>query len=355
MSHRMLASTPGSPTRQPRWGGTAALAVVALLFAQTSVVGQAPSPATKATTAGKAWTAPRTADGKPDLQGIWSNGTLTPFERPKGLGAKEFYTDQEYAELMKRVRQGDVGEEGDLGAARENALRYDLSLYGFDLTKARFASNRRTSLIVGPEGVVPPMLPEATKRNADRAAKNKGHEFDSHENRPLQERCVIMGQERLPMIPGVNDNNLLQIMQAPGSVAMLHETNHHTRVIPTDGRPHIPQSIRQWQGDSVGRWEGDTLVVDTTNFSGVAANFRGSGEKLHLVERFTRISDETLIYAFTVEDPTTWAKPWSVEIPMTRNPGPVYEWACHEGNNMIVNILRGARVADEEAAKKTAK
>lgn len=329
--------------------------VVVLVFAQAPAVGQAPSSAARSTTAGKPWTPPRTAHGDPDLQGIWSNATLTPFERPKGLGAKEFYTEQEFAELMKRVRQGDVGEEADLGAAREQVLRYDLSLYGFDITKARFASNRRTSLIVGPEGVVPPMLPAAITRNADRAAKNKGHEFDSYENRPLQERCILMGQERIPMVPGVNDNNLLQIVQAPGSVAMLHETNHHTRVIPTDGRPHISQHIRQWQGDSVGRWEGTTLVVDTTNFTALTANFRGSSEKLHLVERFTRVSAETLMYQFTVDDPATWARPWSVEIPMMKTQGPVYEWACHEGNTMISNILRGARVAEEEAARKTAK
>ena len=136
---------------------------------------------------------------------------------------------------------------------------------------------------------------------------------------------------------------------------MLHEINHHTRVIPTDGRPHISQSIRQWQGDSVGRWEGNTLVVDTTNFTGMTANFRGSGEKLHLVERFTRVSDETLIYQFTVEDPTTWAKPWTAEIPMTKSQGPIYEFACHEGNTMITSILRGARVEEGDAAQKTAK
>ena len=157
------------------------------------------------------------------------------------------------------------------------------------------------------------------------------------------------------MIPAVNDNNLLQIVQGPGWVAMLHEQNHHTRVIPTDGRPHIPQRIRQWQGDSVGRWEGNTLVVDTTNFTDLVPNFRGSSEKLHLVERFTRLSDDAVVYQFTVEDPSTWARPWSAEIPMTKTEGPVYEWACHEGNTMIANILRGARVAEEEAAKKTAK
>jgi hypothetical protein len=342
MSHRLLAST-------------ASLAVVVLLLAQAPVVGQAPSPATKAPAAGKVWTPPRTPDGKPDLQGVWNNATLTPLERPKSLGTKEFYTDQEFAELARRVRQGEVGEGADLGAAAEQTLRYDLSLYGFDLTKARFSSNKRTSLIVGPDGVVPPMLPEAIKRNADRAAKNKGHEFDGYENRPLQERCILMGQERLPMIPGVNDNNLLQIAQGAGWVTMLHEINHHTRVIPTDGRPHISQNIRQWQGDSVGRWEGNTLVVDTTNFTGLTANFRGSGEKLHLVERFTRVSDETIIYQFTVEDPTTWAKPWTAEIPMTKSEGPIYEWACHEGNTMISTILRGARVAEEDAAKKAAK
>jgi hypothetical protein len=323
-----------------------------VLLAQAPVDGQAQSPATKATTAAKAWKPPLTPDGKPDLQGIWNNATLTPLERPKRLGTKEFYTDAEFADLAKRVLQGDVGAEADIGAAASQPLRYDLSLYGFDLTKARFGWNKRTSLIVGPEGVVPPMLPEARKRNADRAAKNKGHELDSHENRPLQERCILLGQESLPMIPGVNDNNLLQIVQGAGWVAMLHEINHHTRVIPTDGRPHVSQNIRQWQGESVGRWEGNTLVVDTTNFTGLTANFRGFGDRLHLVERFTRAGDDTMLYQFTVDDPTTWAKPWTAEIPMTKTEGLIYEWACHEGNTMISNILRGARVAEEEAAKK---
>ena len=334
---------------------TALAAMIAvLLIAQAPAAGQAASPA-KATPAGKSWTPPRTPDGKPDLQGIWGNATVTPLERPKGLGAKEFYTDEEFAKLSARIRQGDVGEEAELGAARENALRYDISLYGgFDISKAKFASNKRTSLIVGPEGVVPPMLPEAKQRNSERAAENKGHEFDSYENRPLSERCILMAQEMIPMLPGAGEGNLLQIVQGPGYVALLHEIDHSTRVIPTDGRPHIPQNIREWQGDSVGHWEGSTLVIDTTNFTARTA-FRGSGEKLHLVERFTRTADDAVTYQFTAEDPTTWAKPWTAEIPMTKTQGPVYEWACHEGNTMISTILRGARVQEEEAAKKEAK
>jgi hypothetical protein len=333
-------------------GCFAALAVVAIVALVTPE--PAAGQAAKSATAAKAWTAPRTPDGKPDLQGIWTDGTVTPLERPKGLGAKEFYTDQEYAKLAERLSQGDVGEEAEIGAARPQAVRFDLELYGFDIKKSRFASNKRTSLIVGPEGRVPSMLAEARDRNAGRAAKNKGHEFDSYENRPLSERCILMNQERIPMVPGANDNNLLEIVQGPGYVALLHEIDHSTRVIPTDGRPHVPQSIRMYQGDSVGHWEGNTLVVDTTNFTNLTA-FRGSSEKLHLVERFTRTGDGALNYQFTVDDPSTWDKPWTAEIPWTATPGPVFEWACHEGNSMISTILRGARVTEEEAAKKSAK
>jgi hypothetical protein len=279
---------------------------------------------------------------------------LTPFERPKKLAAKEFYTNDEFADLTRRVRQGEVVEEAALGAAAPQAVRYDLELYGFDRAKLRFASTKRTSLIVGPEGVVPPMLPQARERNAEHAAKDRGHEYDSHENRPLSERCLLMNQERIPMTPAANEGNLLQIVQGPEYVTLLHEIDHSTRVIPTDGRPHVPQNIRQWQGDSVGHWEGNTLVVDTTNFTNLTA-YRGSSEKLHLVERFTRTADDTMIYQFTVEDPATWAKPWTAEVPWTKTKGPVYEYACHEGNTMISTILRGARVAEEETAPKKAK
>ncbi len=166
----------------------------------------------------------------------------------------------------------------------------------------------------------------------------------------MSERCILLNQIRIPMTPGANEGNLLQIVQGPGYVSLLHETDHSTRVIPTDGRPHIPQSIRQWQGDSVGHWEGDTLVVDTTNFTNQTA-YRGSSDQLHLVERFTRTADDTVTYRFTVEDPTTWAKPWTAEVAWTKTKGPVYEWACHEGNTMIATILRGARVEEEKKGK----
>jgi hypothetical protein len=347
MSRRLLVSTAAL-------AASVAAAISVTLLAQAPAAGQTPSLPTKATTAGKAWTPPRTSDGKPDLRGIWTDNTLTPFERPKKLGAKEFYTDEEFADLTRRVRQGEVVEEADLGAAAPQAVRYDLEVFGFDRTKLSFASTKRTSLIVGPEGVVPPMLPQARARNAERAAKGRGHEFDSHENRPLSERCLLMNQERIPMIPGANEGNLLQIVQGPGYVTLLHEIDHSTRVIPTDGRPHVPQNIRQWQGDSVGHWQGNTLVVDTTNFTNLTA-YRGSSEELHLVERFTRTADDAMIYQFTVEDPATWARPWTAEVPWTKTKGPVYEYACHEGNTMISTILHGARVAEEETAQKKAK
>src|SRR5438094_3739445 len=278
--------------RLPALAVALAVMIVVAVLAQLPATAQTSSSAAKAPAAAKGWTPPRTPDGKPDLQGIWSDNTLTPFERPKSLGAKEFYTDQELAALIKRVRQGETVEEAELGAANPQAVRYDLELYGFDRAKLRYTS-KRTSLVVGPEGVVPPMLPQARERNAERAAQNKGHEFDGYENRPLSERCVLMNQERIPMTPGANEGNLLQIVQGPGYVTLLHEIDHSTRVIPTDGRPHVPQNIRLWQGDSVGHWEGNTLVVDTTNFTNLTA-YRGSSEKLHLIERFSRTADNSL-------------------------------------------------------------
>jgi hypothetical protein len=196
------------------------------------------------------------------------------------------------------------------------------------------------------------MLPEAVQRNAARAAAIKGHEFDGPENRTLGEQCIMWPNEGPPIQPaGYNSN--LQIVQGPGYVAILQEMIHDVRIIPTDGSPHLASNIRQWFGDSRGHWEGETLVVDTTNFTARTA-FRGSSENLHVVERFTRQADNSILYQFTVEDPSTWAKSWSGEMPMTKIDGPLFEYACHEGNYGMRNNLSGAR-AEEKAAQSAGK
>jgi hypothetical protein len=297
------------------------------------------------------WTPPRTPNGHPDLQGFWTNATITPLERPRDLGAKEFFTEEEAAEHRKRALVA-------VSAAERSGTdaHYEYTQFGLDKTQFQVAFSLRTSLIVGPEGRVPPLTPEAQQRNAERAANAKGHEFDGPESRGIQERCIVWANEGPPMLPP-GYNSYLQIVQAPGYVAILQEMIHDVRIIPLDGRPHLPQTVRGWLGDSRGRWEGDTLVVDTTNFTD-KTNFRGSRDNLHVVERFTRVSDNTIRYEFTVDDPTTWTKPWSAELPLAKDKGPIYEYACHEANYGMANNLRGARVieqAAEEAAKKEKK
>jgi hypothetical protein len=345
MSHRLLALTAVVP------------AAVVLLFSQIPVSGQTAPTAAKTANPTKAWTPPRTPDGHPDLQGYWTNNTITPLERPKGLGGKEFYTEQELAELVKH-EQNRVALNEEEGRPTEpgtdDDVHYDFSQFGLDRGQTKLSWNRRTSLIIGPEGTIPAMLPEARKRNAAIAALNKGHEFDGPENRPLSARCLVLGQESVPMLPGGYNNNL-QIVQGAGYLATLHEMNHSVRIIPTDGRPHAASEIRQWRGDPRGHWEGNSLVVDVTNFTG-RNPFRGSGEKLHVVERFTPVDADTILYRFTVEDPETWDQPWTAEIAMARVKGPIFEFACHEANYGLRNTLNGARVAEQEAAaKKTGK
>jgi hypothetical protein len=307
---------------------------------------------TSSTTAAKSYKVPHTPDGVPDLQGNWTNVTVTPLERPKGLGAKEFYTDEELAANQKqekeRASQAVIGRGTEPGTADD--VHYDFAQFGLDRAQSGIAWSRRTSLIVGPEGTVPPLLPEARKRAAERAAAARGHEMDAAESRPLSARCIVLGQESVPMLSAGYNNNL-QIVQGAGYVAILHEMNHSMRIIPTEVRPHAPQAVRQWRGDSRGHWEGDTLVVDTTNFTD-RNPFRGSSDKLHVVERFTRVDADAILYRFTVEDPATWDKPWTAEVPWTKVSGPIYEFACHEGNYALANTLRGARVEEEQAAKK---
>jgi hypothetical protein len=287
--------------------------------------------------AGKAWTPTHTVDGQPDLEGIWNYGSNVPLERPDNLGAKEFYTQQEAAENLQKGFQGDRAVTG--------GAHYDLAQFGLDPSQARYAPNLRTSMIVGPKGKIPDETPEAQQRDAADAAQQKGHEFDGPENRPLGERCILFPTVGPPMLPFAYNNNL-QIFQSAGYVAILQEIVHDVRVIPLDRRPHLPASIRQWRGDSRGHWEGNTLVVDTTNFRSKGAFFASATESLHVVERFTRIAENTLLYEFTVEDPATWVKPWTAQLPMMKDPNRIFEFACHEGNYGMANTLSGARAQE---------
>jgi len=322
--------------------------------AQTAAVSKAKTTAdVKAT-----WTPQRTPDGQPDLQGVWTNNSVTPLQRPKDLAGKEFYSESEMAEGQKRQRERyDLDEkEGEPAAnhsgvegAPAETVHYDHAQFGLDWLQSKMNWNRRTSLIVGPVGTIPPLTPEARKRRADRADKAAGHEFDGPENRPLEARCMARANVGPPLLPTRYNSNL-QIVQGPGYVTIETEEIHDVRIIPVDGRRHPAKNIRLWLGDSVGHWEGDTLVVDTTNFTDqtpfpVAQN-------LHVIERLTRTNEDTILYQFTVEDPGMWTKPWSGEVPITKIAGPIYEYACNEANYGLENTLRGARVADAERAAK---
>jgi len=215
-------------------------------------------------------------------------------------------------------------------------------------TKA--VGTRRTSLIVDPpDGHLPALTPEAQKRVQDKRAWMEAHSTDGPEGRSLGERCILWATAGPPMLPGPYNNNF-QIVQTRNQVVILNEMIHNARIIPLDGSPHVAANIRQWMGDSRGRWDGNTLVVDTTNFSD-EYSFRGSDRNMHLTERFTRVSPDTLLYEFTVDDPTAFTKPWTVQIPVTRTKGPIFEYACHEGNYAMTDILAGARAAEKRAAK----
>ena len=326
MSHRVVASM-----------FLAALIAAALLV---------PAPlAAQTANAVKTWTPPKTADGVPDLQGVYSNATAVPFERPRNLGAKEFYTEEEMAERTKAAAAAAAARAN--AEADPNIVHYDLGQFG--LNQRVTAATNRTSQIVGAEGTMPPLLPAAQARVAAKQAAARGHNFDDAQHRGLSERCIMWGNEGPPMLsPGYNSD--LQIVQGPGYVAILQEMIHDTRVVPTDGSAHMPSNVRLWMGDSRGHWEGNTLVVDTTNFTDQTA-FRNSSKDLHVIEKFTRTGDNTVLYQFTVEDPSTWAKPWSAEVSWEKINNPIYEYACQEGNYGLANILSGARADEKKASE----
>jgi hypothetical protein len=299
---------------------------------------------------GKVYAAPRTADGQPDLQGIWNNATITPLERPSELGAKAFFTPQEAAAYEAAFNADQNNRDRrDGGGAVDVARAYNQSWFD---RGTRVVPSLRTSLITSPADGRIPYTPQALQRFAAAAQYSRQHPADGPEDLSLTDRCLVWFTAGPPMLPGPYNSNY-QIVQTPGYVTIVSEMIHDVRVIPLDGRPHPPSSIRKWAGDSRGHWEGNTLVVDTANFNS-KIKFRGATENMHLTERFTRTGPDAISYEFTVEDPATFAQPWSGAIPMNRAEGPIYEYACHEGNYGMAGILSGAR-AQEKAMQKAAR
>ena len=311
--------------------------------------------------ASKAWTA-RTPDGQPDLQGYWTNSTYTPLQRPDNAG--EFFTREQAIEMMKKAAAEET-EQTEPGTIAD--VHYDFTQFGLDRNQGGVPMNLRTSLLIDPaNGKLPAMTPEGQKRAADRLAarKRQGAITDAAENHPNSVRCILMDRNGPPMIPGAY-NNFYQIIQGPGYVMILVEMLHGARIIPLGATPQLPPNVRSWTGHSRGRWEGDTLVIETTNFnearfSGFAANspmaaLQGSSENLKLIERFRRVDRDTLSYTFTVEDPATWTRSWTAEMPWKHSEGPIFEHACHEGNYGLHNTLAGARLEDKQKAEAAAK
>jgi hypothetical protein len=324
------------------------VAGVGLIPAIVAAQGQAPPNPTAAT---KKFAPPRTPWGEPDLQGTFSNRTITPFERPANVGGREFFTAEEVAALEQRA-QSQGGDEGRTKGTRGDVER---AYNDFWWDRGTKVTTPRTSLVIDPpDGRVPPQVEAAKLRAADegkrpafRGAGANGRGTDSWLDRSTFERCITRGMPGA-MSPTAYNNNY-RITQSPGYVAIQIEMLGGTRVIPTDGRSHVSRSIRNWMGDSVGRWEGDTLVVDTTNFTDKIL-YRGAAENLHLTERFTRVGPGEIDYRVTISDPTTFSKPWTLAIPFVNTGEEMFEYACHEGNYGMEGILSGAREEERAAA-----
>ncbi len=297
--------------------------------------------------------APRTAWGAPDLQGVWDFRSLTPMERPEELAGDERFSAEQAAEfaaatIQRRSRDNDTSDR---------VVPYN----DFWFDEGTSVTTERTSLIVDPpDGRIPPLTEEARQRQEALAEARSG--VSNHEPTPggfvedlgpggLQVRCILGFNSGPPMAPSAYNNNL-QVFQTEDTVVLFAEMNHNARVVPLDGRDHLEGSVRQWTGDSRGRWDGDTLVVETTNFLRETNFQRGATTpSLTLIERFTRVDGDTLQYDVTVDDPTVWTRPWTYSVPMQRNQYPLYEYACHEGNYGLFNILAGAAVSAEDGSQ----
>ena len=342
------------------------LVIAVAWFSSSTIAGQAPSASTQASApAAKAYVAPRTPDGHPDLQGYWANNDATPFERPKQLEGRALLTDAEVAALKRRAAELFNGEtDAAFGDSVYLAVLKDAKDFKSTDTQTgnynhfwivdREFDNRTSVVSDPPDGKVPELTPQA-KQLADAAAEYRRlHLADGPEDLPLSHRCVSFGVPRLR----AGYNSYFQIVQARNQVAIGQEMIHDVRVIPVDGRPHISANIRQWHGDPRGRWEGDTLVVETTNFSDKSVfENRPASENLRVVERFTRIGPKTLQWDVTFNDPSTWTKPWTATVLLRSTPDPIFEMACQEGNEGKGGALSGNRALElgKEAARKGSK
>ena len=326
----------------------AVIAALATPFISPEIVRAQAKPAAKASGSSKGMpsTPPRTGDGHPDLQGMWSFSTATPFERPADLADKEFLTAVEAVEYAKKVVEARNKDTRGQNAQSDVEAAYNDFWWDQGTT---MVGTRRTSLIIDPKtGRIPPLTPAGAKRAAESGAAWVGSP-SGPEERSLGERCIMGFNAGPPMAPSAYNNNV-HILQTRDHVALFNEMIHNARIIPLDPRPTLPQHVRQWAGSSRARWEGDTLVVVTANFrsegTGQVALRGSSGDQMRLTERFTRSGPDALLYEFTVDDPGTWVRPWTVQMPMSLSTEPIYEYACHEGNYGMMNMLAGARAKD---------
>ena len=319
------------------------------------IVSLVPALALAQTSTSQTWTPARTFHGHPDLQGVWANNNATPLERPPEWAGRAELTDEELAALRAAAAQAtDPGQDALFGDQLVLAAIAGTKAESYDPTTGNYNQfwiverdfNNRTSLVVDPpDGRIPSLTAAAAHRQAQHAAHRLEHPADSWVDVPLQERCITYGAPRL----GAGYNSYYQIFQSADYVVFFMEMNHDARIIPIDGRADLNPSVRQWHGDSRGRWEGETLVVETKNYS-PKSRFRGASANLYVVERFTRVGPDTLDYEVTITDPTTWTRPWTVIIPLARSDDTIYEYACHEGNYGMEGILAGHRVQEEDAA-----
>jgi hypothetical protein len=347
----------------------AALAVLlaAPMFAQASSSSKPPNSG-KAPAAVKS-SIPRTADGHPDLSGIYSNVTSVPMTRPANCGDKEFYTPEDIANGLGGARGCGGNAAGGRGGGRGGggrgaaanidpetgqpalAVHYDTAQFGLSGNTMVRSTSLRTSIITGPEGKLPPTAPELAQRQAAAQAA-RAHQWDGPETRPLGERCITWPSEGPPMM-SAGYNADVQIVQGEGSVGIEQEMIHDTRMIPTTNGPDpLPSGVRQWFGSSRGHWEGDKLVIVTTNYSGrTQIQNMPVSDKTKVTEKFSRIDADHVLYEFTVDDPLTWTKPWSGEVVWTKIDSPIFEYACQEGNYGMANNLSGERAAEKKAAE----